>query len=555
MAILPSFLLLLIAEGLRRGRHFAWWSALVVLGSTAVLAAMHVAGVVWPGVLGTLQDENMDFQNLSHLHNKLGLVVPLLLPGVMFLLVLGFRDLFPARATTGTYARLGRRVLLLGAVLAAVYVGAGVALSGGFTPVPSPGQLLTDVPDRFLPLGYTLDIPPAIFPQSTPAVMLYEGIGIVFWAMTGALVLHSFLQTPPSPHAPDPSRVRNILRSGTGNPLSWMTTWPGNRYWFTPDGKGYVAYRVNSGVALALGSPVGPAADYRTCVAGFARFCDDNGWTPCFYSADQTLRDEAAAQGWSSIEVALQTILPLAALTFAGRQFQHIRTNMNRARKEGIHVEWVNYTEAPLEIRQQIDEISKEWVADKKLPELGFTLGGLTELQDPEVRCLVALDADRTVHGITSWLPSYCNGKIVGWTLDLMRRRTNGFPNSTELLIASAALALRDEGYSYVSLSGAPLAGSLQNGDAGSYDSPLAHVLDWCGSRLEPVYGFRSLLTFKNKFAPRFEPLFLVYNDAAALPSIANAIATAYLGDVSTVRRLGLAGQLLLPRTPGAGRD
>ena len=555
MAILPCFLLLLIAEGLRRGRRFAWGSALVVLGCTAVLAAVHAAGVIWPHALGSAQNDNMDFQSLSHIHNKFGLVATLMLPVVMFLLVLGLRNLFPGRAPLGTYARVSRMVLMLGTGLAVVYVGAGMALSPGFAPVPSLYQFLADVPDRFLPLGYTLDVPPAFFPQSTAAVVLYEGTGIVFWALTGALVLQSFLQTAPGPHSPDPSKVRTILRSGTGTPLSWMTTWPGNRYWFTPEGNGYVAYRVNAGVALALGSPVGPAADYRTCVEGFSRFCDENGWTPCFYSADQAFCDEAAAEGWGAVEVALQTVLPLAALSFTGRQFQHIRTSINRARKEGIHTEWVNYAEAPSGIRQQIDDISKEWVADKKLPELGFTLGGISELRDPEVRCLVARDVDGTLHGVTSWLPSYSDGRIIGWTLDLMRRRPNGFPNSMELLIATAALTLRDEGYSYISLSGAPLAGSLQDSNFAPHTTAVARVLDWLGSRLEPVYGFRSLLAFKSKFAPHYEPLYLVYNDAAALPSIANAIATAYLGEISGLRRLGLAGQLLLPRIPGTNRS
>jgi len=124
-----------------------------------------------------------------------------------------------------------------------------------------------------------------------------------------------------------------------------------------------------------------------------------------------------------------------------------------------------------------------------------------------------------------------------------------------ELLIATAALTLRDEGYSYISLSGAPLAGSLQDSNFAPHTTAVARVLDWLGSRLEPVYGFRSLLAFKSKFAPHYEPLYLVYNDAAALPSIANAIATAYLGEISGLRRLGLAGQLLLPRIPGTNRS
>ena len=38
-----------------------------------------------------------------------------------------------------------------------------------------------------------------------------------------------------------------------------MTTWTGNRYWFTADGARVVAYRVIGGVALTTGDPVGRA--------------------------------------------------------------------------------------------------------------------------------------------------------------------------------------------------------------------------------------------------------------------------------------------------------
>lgn len=548
MAILPCFLLLLCAEGLRRGRRFAWRSTLVVLGSMAALAVTHIAGVLWPRALGTVQNENMAFQNLSHLHYALGLVVPLLLPVVLFLLVAGFRNLFTLGGPLGASSRLGRRVAAVGGGLAAVYFVGGLLISQGFTPVPSPAELLADVPDRFLPLGYTLDIAPAFFPESTPAVVIYEGTGIIFWAVTGALVLHSFLQSERGEDGTEDLKVRDILRSGAGGALSWMTTWPGNRYWFAEDCSGYIAYRVHSGVALALGGPVGQTATYGTSVEGFVRFCGDNGWTPCFYSADQDFRDAMGWTGWSSVEVGQQTVIPLPAFTFAGRRFQHIRTKVNRAQKEGVIAEWASYSKAPPEIRQQIDELSEEWVAGKKLPELGFTLGGIAQLQDPEVRCLIALDSNLTVHGVTSWLPVYHNGRIIGWTLDMMRRRRGGFPNSIEILIATAAQRLKDEGYEYVSLSGAPLARSPQEADDGNEQTSLNRVLDWVGNRLEPVYGFRSLLAFKSKFAPRYEPLYLVYNDAAALPSIANAIATAYLGEISILQRLALARQVLFPQ-------
>ena len=55
-------------------------------------------------------------------------------------------------------------------------------------------------------------------------------------------------------------------------------------------------------------------------------------------------------------------------------------------------------------------ELSEEWLAAKGLPEMGFTLGGLDELDDPAVRCLIAVDADGRVHGLTSWLPAHRDG-------------------------------------------------------------------------------------------------------------------------------------------------
>ncbi|HEV7169045.1 MAG TPA: DUF2156 domain-containing protein [Micrococcaceae bacterium] len=552
MAILPCFLLLLCADGLRRGRRFAWASTLVVLGGMAVLAGTHIAGALWPAALGTVEDQSMDFQDLGHPHHPLGLVLPLLLPVLLFLLVAGFRHLFPVAAPPGTYLRLVRRALMISLGLAVLYVSLGLALAAGFTPVPYATQFLADVPDRFLPLGFTLDNAPAFFPESVPAVLLYEGTGMVFWAMTGALVLRSFLQPDYGRLGDDPERVRSILRAGEASMLSWMTTWPGNRYWFTAPGTGFVAYRVSSGIALALGPPVGPARECRAAVEGFGRFCSDNGWTPCFYSAGQVLRDVTASMGWGAIEVAQQAIIPLPALTFAGKRFQDIRTALNRARKEGIRAEWTSYSAAPARVRQQIHELSEEWIAEQKLPELGFTLGGVAELQDPEVRCLLALDADQTLHAVTSWLPVYDKGRIAGWTLDLMRRRRNGFRHSMEFLIATAALTLRDEGCYFISLSGVPLVSSVQEADDGARRG-ARRLLGWVGTGLEPVYGFRSLLAFKNKFAPRYEPLYLLYPDAAALPNTTNAIAIAYLGELSLPRRLSLAAQLL-PRRSGANK-
>ena len=68
-----------------------------------------------------------------------------------------------------------------------------------------------------------------------------------------------------------------------------------------------------------------------------------------------------------------------------------------------------------------------------------------------------------------------------------MRRRTDGFGPVVEYLIASSAVAFKDEGAQFISLSGAPLA-RTEDFDP----EPLDKLLDALGAALEPYYGFRS---------------------------------------------------------------
>ena len=119
-------------------------------------------------------------------------------------------------------------------------------------------------------------------------------------------------------------------------------------------------------------------------------------------------------------------------------------------------------------------------------------------------------------------------GEPIGWTLDVMRRAPGGFRYTMEFLIASACLAFKEEGARLVSLSGVPLA-KAGTSDSSVERKALDAFLDSLGAALEPYYGFRSLQAFKSKFQPRYNPLYLVFPDEAALPRIGIALSRAYL--------------------------
>lgn len=554
MSVLPVLVLLVLADGLRRGRRFAWRAAVGLNLGFAVLGAALAAVIA-----ATPAERLVAFGGAGDRQFYTGVAISIVQPLAIVALLLATGSRFTVRAPAQAWRGPAVLVTATFVAVSALYLAGSLLVPEQYRPAPGWVDLLSDLPTRFLPPGYLGEVEIAFLPVGSTATVLYEWTGVVFWIV--ALAAVAWLLRRTRTITGDAGAARDLLIHRGGSSLSWQATWQGNSYWFDPDRRAAIAYRVIGRVALTTGEPFGDPSARVGAVEGFARFCAEHAWTPCLYSVGDTIRDHARTLGWDSVQVAEETLVPLTDLAFTGKKWQDIRTALNKATKAGITAEWITFSQAPLAITDQIRAISEEWVADKGLPEMGFTLGGLDELDDDQVRCLIAVDTDRTVHGITSWLPVFerpaaahnCpigdaptgDGQVVGWTLDFMRRRDTGsqataFRGVMEFLIASAALTFQQEGARVASLSGAPLARL----DRGAQPDALQRLLDLSGRTLEPVYGFRSLLTFKAKFQPTYQPLHMAYPDAAALPAIAGAITRAYLPGLNLHQSLRLLRQL-----------
>ncbi|WP_414170033.1 bifunctional lysylphosphatidylglycerol flippase/synthetase MprF [Streptoverticillium reticulum] len=532
MSALVPLVLLVLAEGLRRGLRLAWGLAVLVnLFWMALFAYWLHDFLSHPTAWGAAPSEQSGFVQ--------AFAEQMLLPFLVLVLLVLTRARFdlrlPHSAMRGLAAVVGGALL----VACAAYVGIGWAVRDQFDPPATPGLLVGGLVSEFLPPAFLDAFTASPVPVGGIAQALFRYCGLFFWLITLVALLVTFRRPRLHTDADAAVRARELLTAHGGSNLSFLTTWDGNHYWFDAPGRAAVAYRVISTVALTTGDPFGAPDARAAAVAGFSRYCDERGWTPCFYSAGPDTRAAAEALGWRSVQVAEDTVVPLPDLAFTGKKWQDVRTALNKAKKEGITAEWWSFRDAPVALTDQVRSISEEWVADKGLPEMGFTLGGLDELDDPAVRCLLAVDADRTVHGITSWMPVYENGEPVGWTLDFMRRRASGFRGSMEFLIASAALGFQEEGARFLSLSGAPLARKATE----EPPAALQRVLDFAGKVLEPVYGFRSLLNFKAKFQPHYRPMYMAYPDPAALAVITRAIAKAYLPHMTAAQGVRLMRQ------------
>jgi phosphatidylglycerol lysyltransferase len=532
LTVLPLLMLLVVAGGLVRGRRFAVWLGIAMNLVLAGCTAFYFGFLPRNGLHGVALDQFRDnWMAVLTLASAVG--APVATAILLFLTRRNF-TVMPSRRAVARYLvlLLGTAVVLVGAYLLAGWMLRGSAFSGSVTFE----ELLFDAVERFVPVEFLHREIPDFLPTSPAGRILYHGVGPVFWAVAIIAAIPPLVARPAS-SAVDAARARRLLQTYGGDHVSFMTTWPQTSYWFSSSGENAVGYRVVGGVAIALGAAFGRAEGAAQAMTDFARHCDDHGWTPVFYSIDAgDWDDHFANAGWDRLVIAEEAVIAPQQWTTTGKKWQDVRTAVNRARRDGMTLEWTRYGALTRESIDDIGEISEQWVAEKDLPEMGFTLGGLDELRDRDVALMLARRADGGIEAVTSWMPGYRDGAVRGWTLDFMRRRVDGPNGVMEFLIAGTAEHLRDSGATYMSLSAAPLA---RTGTAGRR-STLDQVLGLLASSLESLYGFRSLLTFKRKFQPELRPLLLAYPDPAALPAIGLALLRAYLPGLSVREALTL---------------
>lgn len=518
-SLVPVVLSLIAAAGLRAGRRAGWMIALgVSLGSASLIGlSLGADDIRHPAEIAAIDRAFPGFA-----------VIALLVPVSVSVVLIFTRHRFAVRAQRDAGRRFGAVVLIAVIVLLLGGVGA-VLLSGGDI-----GFALSDTLRRLLPDGLTPSHPPARF--GVVALLVRHLIGLTFWAVFAIAAVRLLRAPAAGEHIDEGQRYRDLLRIRSGT-LGFLGTWEGNRHWFAPDGEGAVAYRVISRIAVVVGDPVG--ADAAATLRGFVDHCDRQGWMPVLYSVHAETAEHTRAWGWHDLPVAEETVVRLAGFGLEGKEWAKVRQPFRRGAREGLRAEWTHWHELPAALAVQLDALSEQWISEKSLPEMGFTLGGVQELKDPEVALMLAIGADGELQAVTSWLPVWEGGEPVGWTLDFMRRADSAMPGVMEFLLASAALRMQGQGLALMSLSGAPLA---QTGE--QTDGAMSALLAWLGRVLEPAYGFRSLLAFKAKFNPEFSPLLMAYPDAGRLPAISLALARAYLPHVSAGEYLALARTL-----------
>ena len=329
----------------------------------------------------------------------------------------------------------------------------------------------------------------------------------------------------------DSARAARLLARWGGAPLSFFALLPDKRFLFGADGglEWAVAFRVVGRHALALGDPLGDPKAVHEATAGFLALCRRRGWRPSFYQVTAAHLGAYRTAGLRAIKVGENAQICLADFSLAGKKFKNLRNDMRRIEKSGVALE-VYGPDAPPDAQTvaALEDISEGWRRAHRAKEGGFAMGGFVPggALFHASRFFVAREAETgRVLAFATFVPAFGAGEVSGWTLDLMRRRPDAQHGVMDFLIVSAAQAFAEEGAELASLGLSPLAGE----DEAAESAATSYVRRFLFTRLNRVYNFQGLHTFKSKFATSWEPRYLVSPPGLGLAATAGAILKAHL--------------------------
>jgi phosphatidylglycerol lysyltransferase len=282
------------------------------------------------------------------------------------------------------------------------------------------------------------------------------------------------------------------------------------------NGDALVAFAVRGSIALAAGDPLSSQGGFEKSVHEYLEYCSRNDWAPCFYSASEEFLPVYYSLGLRSLKIAEEAILDLQDFGLSGNKRANLRAMVNKAAKSGMAIRFYDRGQHsdPL-VDQQLEEISQEWLNEKSISELGFSLGRFSLERLNHIPVFLGVTEER-IDAFCSWLP-YRAGQAA--VLDIMRKRKDVVAGTMDFLIYQSLIRLKEMGCLEASLANAPLA------NIAGPRRPLERGVALLFENMNAFYGYKNLFQFKKKFAPYWESRYLVYPKGADLPRVASALA------------------------------
>ncbi|MGI8713607.1 MAG: bifunctional lysylphosphatidylglycerol flippase/synthetase MprF [Solirubrobacteraceae bacterium] len=304
-----------------------------------------------------------------------------------------------------------------------------------------------------------------------------------------------------------------LIRAHGTDTLSFFKLRADKHYFFSEDRSAFVGYRVENGVVLLSGDPVGPDRALEPLLGQVRAFAEIRGLKLGVVGASERLCPLYRQLGLRTIYLGDEAIVDVAKFSLQGRPIRKVRQSVSRLQKTGFSARLHPVGELDPATTAEAEAVLER--GREGAPERGFSMAMDSLRSDHDNDALVLLARDesdpaRPIRGVLHFVPCYGRSAM---SLSFMRRDP-GTPNGlTEFMVVTAIELLRERGVNEMSLNFAAFAKWLH-----SPQRPTERALGKLIALGNPFFQIESLYRFNAKFFPRWEPRYLVYEGALGLP-------------------------------------
>ena len=345
--------------------------------------------------------------------------------------------------------------------------------------------------------------------------------------MAAAVVLFQSQRADNALTGEDESAIRGLLESyGKNDSLGYFATRRDKAVVFAPDGRAAITYRVEVGVCLASGDPVGDPKSWPQAVDAWLELCLAYGWAPGVMGASAAGAQVFRDAGLNALQLGDEAILHTDGFRLSGPQMRGVRQAVTRARRAGVSVRMRRHRDLDSEEMAEVIRRADAWRDTDDERGFSMALGRLGDPADGDCLLVEAVHDDGRAVAMLSLVPWGANGV----SLDLMRRSPQS-PNGTiELMVSELCLNSEEVGIARVSLNFAMFRSAFEQGtQLGA--GPIARLWRWILVFFSRWWQLETLYRSNMKYQPQWVPRFACYEDARLVPrvGVASVIAEGFL--------------------------
>jgi lysyl-tRNA synthetase class 2 len=345
--------------------------------------------------------------------------------------------------------------------------------------------------------------------------------------MFAAVVLFQSQRAENALTGEDESAIRGMLELwGKNDSLGYFATRRDKSVVFAPNGRAAITYRVEVGVCLASGDPLGDPRAWPAAIGAWLTLCQSYGWAPGVMGASATAAQAFREAGLNAIELGDEAILYPDRFKLSGPDMKPVRQAVTRARRAGLTVRIRRHRDlSPDEMALAIKR-ADDWRDTETERGFSMALGRLGDPADSDCMLVEAVDEKDTVVAMLSLVPWGTNGV----SLDLMRRSPQSPNGTNELLVSELCLQGEDIGISRISLNFAMFRSAFEEG-AQLGAGPVARLWRALLVFFSRWWQLETLYRSNMKYMPDWVPRFACYEDARLIPrvGVASVIAEGFL--------------------------